>query len=349
MHTDDVMLKCTLNSSNISQKESLNTVVADTGIVSSAQVPNFVYTRRKGQHQTIPLVKGQYTGPLSESIICRSFDESSVSETYPSTGTLLTMKTMQMDASGEKSVKNLLNAESQLSGQSKGLNTNNPTMVSESLLNNKASTIPQDKNSQGRFDKEVNGHSNTIVSIKSLSAQKQGSFTTFTPIAKDIPRRSELKPQIMEMENELASIFELVGCYVHPFPVLSILLSSRGDEIHICVLCGLLVKDRTLFIYKIAAREPLVGLPSFVGHTLITLPVLKDYFGRDVSHHVSTGDTFFFLYFQVCSNVCVTLWQIALERSGLQFTPDGQCLVLLDSIKMPSCRLIISGDLNYTK
>ncbi|KAF3431610.1 hypothetical protein FNV43_RR26341 [Rhamnella rubrinervis] len=300
-----------------SGEKSLKTAPDDTeetGNVSFSQVPNLVYSRRKGQHQTTSLKKGKCTGPLSESIICRSFEESSVSEAYPATGTLLALKTLQMDTSGEKSHKrDLLNAEAQLSGQSRGLNVNNPTMDSESLPNNMASAVWQDKKSQVRFDEEVVGHRKPIVSNISMSAQKQGtSFTSSTSIAKGVPCSLDLKPQNMEMKNKLVGIFELVGCYLHPFPVLSVLLSSRGNEIHICVLCGFLVdKDRTLIVYKIAAKEPTVGFPSFVGHTSVTLPVLKDYFGRE----------------------------IALERSGLQFTPDGQCLVLLDSIKTPSCRL----------
>lgn len=301
MHTDYVRLKCMSSSSNISAKETPGTVVAETGNVSFTQVPNLVYSRRKGQNQTISLKKGKYISPLSESIICRSFEESSVSEAYPATGTLVALKTLQMDASGEKShMKDLLNAEAQLSGQSKGLNANNPAMDSESLPNNMASTVPQDKKSQAQFDKEVVGHRKLIVSNCSISAQKQGtSFTSSTSIAKDIPSSSDLKPRNMEMKNKLVGIFELVGCYLHPFPVLSILLRSRGNEIHICVLCGLLVdKDKTLIIYKIAAKEPTVGFPSFVGHTSITLPVLKDYFGREVSHHSSTGYRLLFCIFQ---------------------------------------------------
>lgn len=48
-------------------------------------------------------------------------------------------------------------------------------------------------------------------------------------------------------------------------------------------------------------------------------------------------------------DVLVTLSQIALERSGLQYTPGGQYLVLLDSIRTPYCRSIISADSSYTK
>ncbi|XP_040962912.1 uncharacterized protein [Gossypium hirsutum] len=62
--------------------------------------------------------------------------------------------------------------------------------------------------------------------------------------------------------------------------------------------------DRTLFIYKVATEVPRKGCPSFVGYTSVALPSSE----------------------------------IGVEKCGLQFTPDGQCLVLLDSIKTPYCR-----------
>lgn len=37
----------------------------------------------------------------------------------------------------------------------------------------------------------------------------------------------------------------------------------------------------------------------------------------------------------------VTLSQFALEKSGFQLTPDGQCIVLAGSIRTPCCRLVI--------
>ncbi|KAJ4961074.1 hypothetical protein NE237_020984 [Protea cynaroides] len=117
----------------------------------------------------------------------------------------------------------------------------------------------------------------------------------------------------LETEPEIKSkgFVELVGCYVHPSPVLSVFYSNRGDDINICVLCGHLVdRVRTIFIYKVPIKEPMRGYPSFLSYSSIMLPISKDSFGR----------------------------KIALERYGFQFTPDGQCLVFLDSIKAPCCR-----------
>ncbi|KAJ0094151.1 hypothetical protein Patl1_16657 [Pistacia atlantica] len=115
----------------------------------------------------------------------------------------------------------------------------------------------------------------------------------------------------VELNNELEGIVDFAGCYFHPMPISSVLLTTKGNEIYICVSCGLLnEKNRTLFIYKVAIQEQSVGCPSFIGHTSVILPFLKDIFGRD----------------------------IALETSCWLFTPDGQCLVLLGRIETPYCR-----------
>lgn len=88
-----------------------------------------------------------------------------------------------------------------------------------------------------------------------------------------------------EPNNESKGFVELVGCYVLPSPVLSVFFSTKGDDITICVLCGLLVDmDRALFIYKVPIKEPMGGCPSFLAYTSIMLPILKDNFGRDVRY-----------------------------------------------------------------
>ncbi|RZC61016.1 hypothetical protein C5167_022772 [Papaver somniferum] len=126
---------------------------------------------------------------------------------------------------------------------------------------------------------------------------------------------------VTEMENRFSldiepnedskNIVELLGSYLHPSPVLSMQLISQGDDIHICVLCGLLQdRNRVLFIYKVPIKEAKGGCPSFLGYTSFILP--------------GSGTTF--------------VRENAFERSGWQFTPDGQYLVLPNSIKAASCR-----------
>ncbi|PIA28771.1 hypothetical protein AQUCO_06700053v1 [Aquilegia coerulea] len=104
---------------------------------------------------------------------------------------------------------------------------------------------------------------------------------------------------------------ELVGCYVQPAPILSVVLSSQGDDVHIAVLCGILAdRPRTIFVYKVSLKEPSRGCPSFLGYTPLMLPISK---------------------YAFCG-------EIAFEKFPVQFTPDGQGLVISNSIKAPYCR-----------
>ncbi|PIA57660.1 hypothetical protein AQUCO_00600414v1 [Aquilegia coerulea] len=104
---------------------------------------------------------------------------------------------------------------------------------------------------------------------------------------------------------------ELVGCYVQPAPILSVVLSSQGDDVHISVLCGILAdRLRTIFVYKVSLKEPSRGSPSFLGYTPLMLPISKYTFSGE----------------------------IAFEKFPVQFTPDGQGLVISNSIKAPYCR-----------
>jgi hypothetical protein len=70
---------------------------------------------------------------------------------------------------------------------------------------------------------------------------------------------------------------------MHPMPVSSLLLKTREDEIHICVLCGLTGQHRTLFTYKVAINGPNFGCPSGMAHTPIMLPDPKYNFMGEVS------------------------------------------------------------------
>ncbi|XP_072955538.1 uncharacterized protein [Typha angustifolia] len=111
--------------------------------------------------------------------------------------------------------------------------------------------------------------------------------------------------------TELGSPMKLAGCYLHPNPVLSIILSSMEDFLQICVLCGLLEDcNRYLYIYTVPLLEQREKCPSFSGYTTLVLPPRNGLFKGDLQP----------------------------EQYGLQFTPDGQSLVLLTSIRTPYCR-----------
>ncbi|XP_061995172.1 uncharacterized protein LOC133713061 isoform X3 [Rosa rugosa] len=235
-----------------------------------------------------------------------------------------TKETLQVGSSDDNSnIRDSFCAEAKIVGRS-SLNAEKPSMNSKAVLNSMGPAVLQDlivgekdtsyfcdlfvSHLENQVDKNVVGHENLLQFKDSETSHKQGPSFSCDP--NSIPFSSDLKPHNMELNNGLVGILEFVGCYTHPVPVLSVLLSTKGNHIYICVLCGLLVgKDISLFIYKVDIEELKVGHPSLVGHTSVTLPDLTDYFGG-----------------------------MALGRSCLQLTPDGQCLVLLDSIKTPFCR-----------
>lgn len=105
---------------------------------------------------------------------------------------------------------------------------------------------------------------------------------------------------------------DLMGCYLHPMPVLSITLNTKNNSsLHIYVLCGFLEScQRFLYVYNITPKGQETP-PYFVGYTPLQLPSLEQ---------TSTGN-------------------FAFGRSGLQFTLDGQFLVLPSSIRIPCCRM----------
>ncbi|CAA2997618.1 uncharacterized protein LOC111396224 isoform X3 [Olea europaea subsp. europaea] len=115
----------------------------------------------------------------------------------------------------------------------------------------------------------------------------------------------------LNLNDKPQGLLKRVACYDHPMPISMVLLNEKENEIYICVICGLLEHtESTLFVYKALKNAEKMGFPSFVGHSSIELPSYKDAFGRD----------------------------IAIDSSRLQFSPDAQSLVLLNSIKTPCCR-----------
>lgn len=259
--------------------------------------------------------------PLSESIIYRNFGEHLDPETDPATGTFLSPEIHQMDCSDDKpGQKDLVVVQARLEGQSHGLHKENTTMNFESVMNNMVPAISQNQafafasrdkdtsdvfepsvsvlaKSQVHLDEELVGHKNLVDSNSPTSFlnQKTSFCENNSSSAKGVQDRVDMKLRKVELNNELQNIVELVGCYVHPMPISSLLLSTKGNEIYICVLCGLLMdRDRTLFIYKLPIKEPSVGCPSFVGHSSAMLPILKNYFGREVSCYMYSFRAFYY-------------------------------------------------------
>lgn len=104
---------------------------------------------------------------------------------------------------------------------------------------------------------------------------------------------------------------ELVGCYEHPIPVLSLRLSVRGKDVHLCVVCGLLQeKERILFMYKVVIGEASCNYSCLLGYTRVILP---------------DGEACFEI-------------KSAFDKYGIQLTPDGHNLVLLECIRIQDLR-----------
>nr|DAD35093.1 TPA_asm: hypothetical protein HUJ06_005733 [Nelumbo nucifera] len=309
----------------------------------------------------VPSIRG-YNGPLSESIICRTVRDGLVPLTSPATMNLCATETGQVGAPEEGPNKKVsVVSEIILDRQDSQLHSKNAVGEPKSILFNVTPTVSQNQAVAAHAAKgddtssfldppvahaekceivnQMVGPCNLIECSNSVLRlqEEESSIGNIRCIFKDIPdpltkpsnyqdcnnvlSNCELQQKYLfkdncfeletEPDNESRGFVELVGRYVHPAPVLSVALSTKGYAIHICVLCGILLdEDRTLFIYKISTKEQGGGCPSLVAYSSIMFPVIKDRFGREISF----------------------------ERQGFQFTPDGDCLVCLNSIKAPSCR-----------
>ncbi|CAA7399351.1 unnamed protein product [Spirodela intermedia] len=114
----------------------------------------------------------------------------------------------------------------------------------------------------------------------------------------------------MKPDEQLEDFVELIGCYLHPHCIRSILLNVKEGTLHVCTLCGPSEgAEGVIFVYQIPMKKE-INFPSFLGYTSIMFPI------RENGHHQS----------------------IPIERCGLQFTPDGEYLVFSNGIKAPSCR-----------
>ncbi|XP_020533646.1 uncharacterized protein LOC105630963 isoform X2 [Jatropha curcas] len=305
-----------------------NTGASGIGNISISQ-PKKVYTRKKVPN-TDPMVR-KHSPSLLESVGCGKFVDGYIPET---TGALLQSEPSYTSFSVDRlHKKELLSADTRVGEQFHDLHTDKTTITSNPVFDSHAHLISQtqksDCPSEGqntsnlfvRSTEKPKPHfkvglvgDETTSDANNPGSEKQGTLFCHnkTLISKEVQGSSELKKQRnLELNNELEDAVEFLGCYFHPMPVLLLLLSRKGNEIYICAVCGLPVdKNRTLFLYKLAVEEPKIGCPYFVGHTSVAWPSSTDIFGRE----------------------------IAFERSGLQLTPDGKCLVLLGNTRTPYCR-----------
>ncbi|KAL3824247.1 hypothetical protein ACJIZ3_020276 [Penstemon smallii] len=127
--------------------------------------------------------------------------------------------------------------------------------------------------------------------------------------AKNVISRLNIQ-QNSKLNSKLHGL-ELFASYVLPMPISMVQLLVKENNLYICVKCGALDhKESTIFVYKALRKGDSMGGPSLIGHVRIGLPSSKSALGGD----------------------------IASDSSLLQFTPDAQFLVLINSIKTPYCR-----------
>lgn len=302
---------CTAVGANDADTRGMNSIVqlsrkdipvkvasGETG--SPVQVPHKVYSRKVSKRA--PLMK-KFDGPFSESIICRNFIDDHVAKQQHTAETLLASEISQMRSSDYKpqrenfdAARDLLEVKSCcLPVISKNSTVFCATKDKDFRNSFDPSTLHM-KNLKANSGKELDEQLNFAEFNSSVVSQKQeiSGCENTSSNAKESQVSSDLKLQKnVESINELAGTFDLMGCYFFPLPILSVLLSTTGDKIYVCVSCGFLVdKKRTLFIYTVDIQEPRVGNPSCVGHTSVMLPFLKDNFGREVSFHMNTLHTF---------------------------------------------------------
>lgn len=115
------------------------------------------------------------------------------------------------------------------------------------------------------------------------------SATDMLDCMKDTAKKDQAVPQLkpsgnVQLNNDQKSIYQLIGCYVHPLPIVAVWLSTHENETYICILCGLEeAKVKTLFLYNVPTEHAGEGCPSFLGHTAVTLPSPQSIYGGQVS------------------------------------------------------------------
>jgi hypothetical protein len=100
---------------------------------------------------------------------------------------------------------------------------------------------------------------------------------------------------------------ELMGCYLHPMPVLCIMLNTKNNSsLHVYVLCGFSEScKRVIYVYNITLKDHHEEPPYFAGYTSLVLPTLEQASTGNVSvfyvynllsvkaHYIHLFDTFF--------------------------------------------------------
>ncbi|KAK6157819.1 hypothetical protein DH2020_012067 [Rehmannia glutinosa] len=192
------------------------------------------------------------------------------------------------------------------------------TSRSKSMMCRSSSDICMPEKSEASFaklhkDTDFPGCDNSSSKLQVPSTSDCCSLTENNEVNDD--SRTNVQEKV-KLNSKPEGLLELFACYVHPMPISMVQLIVKENEVFVCVTCGYSEhKESTIFFYKALKNGEKISCPSLIGHAPIALQISENNFGRD----------------------------IAVGRSLLQLTPDGQSLVLLNSIITPYCR---EGKLN---
>lgn len=104
---------------------------------------------------------------------------------------------------------------------------------------------------------------------------------------------SKLTNHIIPKHNiGMEGVLKIVACHMHPAPILMVRLSTVGNDFYLCLLCGSLAQEnKVLFIYSAPIKGRTAGCPSFIGHSPVILPFMKDSLCRNVRLRIHASIT----------------------------------------------------------
>ncbi|KAK2975934.1 hypothetical protein RJ640_008034 [Escallonia rubra] len=275
--TDAILVAAERFDKKTQQETMINTERVGTFSVSCNQAPDIA-----------PLTR-ESNPPFSESIICRNFRDVCASETCASTKNVLASVNCRASSCLSSTKRSSFSDEATLDGQPHESHFESTLIKSEDSFcnvppvaqhcNDTSETVSRENINPANSEKELLSCQDLVELDGSMSwLQNQGAS-----FCENVNKSKEVKDETKTKCNgELKGVLELVGCYVHPMPISLVLLRANVNEIHICVLCGYFLEDRTMFIYKAPTKREGTGAPTFSGYASLMMPASRDAFGREV-------------------------------------------------------------------
>ncbi|XP_042391551.1 uncharacterized protein LOC121982506 isoform X1 [Zingiber officinale] len=269
--------------------------------------------------------KSQFSGncnvPFSESIICRNYMDSDVTATRPTEISRSVQTKLTCYQSNSAVVSQSQNVTDYVDVNMKHSEFHDHSVNRTEENDSTSKPHPSFQFCQQAYQGPVN-----CVPSQNIEVTELLSFSDEKPATRNIrheqtnicQRQPNSNDQFddslfraVRLDEVLDESFELAGCYRQPKPVLFILLRPYEDDLQISVICGIRESDeRFVFIYKVPLKDQGEICPYFIGYTSLMLPLLPG---------PAIGNTMY-------------------KGSCLQFTPDGQSIVFVSTIRAPLCR-----------